>query len=299
MYRLLYFLRNAAANIRGELVASLLTLAVVTISFVILGAYVLVGMNVSRYVDEFAGQIQIIFYLEKDATAAEVETFVAKLREHPTVRRATYVTPAEALVRLQQDLADAPEFLQDLEESPVPASVEVELAGSFRHRPEVEPLVNAFSQFRVVESVDAGDEFDKAFSRILTGLWLSGVVIGIFLMISAVFIVANTIRLTIIRRREEIENMRLVGATNAFVKAPFLIEGIAMGAGGAMLALVLLLVVHRFVMVPMTLEGPALSVFTGFDWQFAPARFLFIAVALGALIGWIGAQFSVGRYLKA
>jgi cell division transport system permease protein len=295
---IVFFLRRAAANMAGERTATLLTLTVVIISFFIFGAYATIGVNLVGFVDHFAGHAQIVFYLKDGADGAQIEALQKSLKEEPDVQEVAYLTSQQALERLKRDLADAPEFLESLQESPVPASVEVKTRSAYRERPDLTGLIEKAKAYPIVESVDAGDEFSDAFARILSGMWAAGGIIAIFLMLSAIFIVANTIRLTIIRRRDEIENMRLVGATNAFVKAPFLIEGVIVGAVGAAAAIAVLYLLYRYLFIPAVIQGPALTVFTDFNPQFLRSSMVLAGIALGAFVGIVGAQLSVGRYLK-
>jgi cell division transport system permease protein len=293
-----YYLRQTAANIRGEWTASLLTVLVVTISFIIFGAFLLAGRNVEGFFEHFAGNVQIVFYMDDAASAEQIGALTKSLREDGRVKTATYISSQAALERLRRELLDAPEFLEGLTESPIPPSIEVEMKATLDQRPDLSRMVETYGRRPGVASVDAGDEFSDAFARVLAGMWMGGSVVAIFLTLSAVFIVANTIRLTIIRRRHEIDNMRLVGATNAFVNVPFLLEGVAVGVTGAAMATLALFIVYRWLVLPALLDAAVMSVFTGFNPRFLSAPMVLAALFLGAFVGWLGAQMSVGRYLK-
>jgi len=295
--RLWYFFRRALANMKGEGTAAFLTFMVVTISFIIFGAYVALGANVAGFMEGFSGNVQIVFYLNDDAEPAAIKSLVKSLGAEREVKKARFIGSREALQRLKRDLVGAPEFLAGLEESPLPASVEVELRAPFRGNPDLGRILSRYRDVSIIESIDAGDDFTDAFARVLAGIWLAGVVIAVFLMASAVFIVANTIRLTIIRRRDEIDNMRLVGATNRFVKAPFLIEGVLVGAAGAAFAALGLYLIYLFVLIPATVTAPVISVLTGFEPRFLSLRMVLGGIGLGAIVGYVGAQLSIGRYL--
>ncbi|MBZ0271691.1 ABC transporter permease [bacterium] len=294
-----YFVGRAFANMRAERTATTLTLLVVTISFLIFGAYMMLGFNVQGFVDHFAGEIQIVYYLREGVPAADGRRLAAEIEREANVRKARYISERESLDRLRRELIDAPELLDGLTASPIPASIEVTLAAAARDKAGYDDLVRRYETRPIVESVDAGDEFTDAFARVVAGMWAGGIVIALFLMLSAIFIVANTIRLTIIRRRDEIDNMRLVGATNTFVKTPFLIEGILVGALGAILAGATLWALHFAIVMPWTVTTSVLTVLTRFEPRFLPAEFLAAGLGLGAFVGLVGAQLSVGRYLKS
>ncbi|MCC6160554.1 MAG: ABC transporter permease [Deltaproteobacteria bacterium] len=296
--RIAFFARQAASNIRGEALATALSVAVVAISFLIFGAFVLLGQNMSGFFEHFAGQVQMVVYLRDDVSAAQIEDLSNALRAEPGVDTVSYLSSAAALERLRRDLLDAPEFLEGITESPIPASLEVAFRADFAERPNLRPVADRYRGRPGVASVDSGDEFSDAFAQVLAAIWAGGSVVAVFLMLSAVFIVANTIRLTIIRRRGEIENMRLVGATNAFVNAPFLIEGTFVGFVGAALAVGIQYVLYRLVALPAIINASVLSVLTGFDPSFLSSTLVFAGPALGAFVGLLGAQMSVGRYLK-
>lgn len=293
-----YFLKRSLANMRGEGVATLLTLMVVTISFLILGTYITLGLNLSRFVDYFAGHVQVVLYLDKEVSAEEVDALIRALSAEDQVVKVSYMTGEQALARMRVDLADAPDFLRGVEELSIPPSLEVELGVDFYQRPNLKEIVEKYRHAAGVDSIDAGDEFTDAFARLLAGLWFAGSAIAVFLMFSAMFIVANTIRLTIIRHRDEIENMRLVGATNFFVTTPFLIEGVLVGAAGALFAWVMLFALFRGLILPFVADAPAMSIMSGFDPSFMPIPLLALQMVMGAVVGFLGAQLSVGRYLR-
>ena len=296
--RIARFFYRALANMRQEGLAAFLTLVVVMISFLILGAYITFGLNVSNFIRHFAGHVQVVFYLDSDVTGSQISDLTRALGTEKDVVEVTYIPRDQAIARLKRDLAEAMDFLVGLEDIQAPASLEVELGVDFHTRPDLRSMIERYSQAPGVESVDAGDEFSDAFARLIAGLWASGIVIAIFLMFSAVFIVANTVRLTIVRHKDEIDNMRLVGATNAFVKTPFLIEGIIVGSLGAAAALSLLYLIYKFIVFPFVANAPAMSLLSGFTPEFPSLLISFAQVFFGALIGFFGAQISVGRYLK-
>ncbi len=289
---------RALTNIRQEGFAAFLTLLVVMISFLILGAYIILALNISNFIRHFAGHVQVVVYLKEGISAAQVNELTKSLSNEPDVVEVVYIPGEKAIERLKADLSDSLEFLAGIEDIKVPASLEIELGVDFHERPDLKQMIERYSMAPGVESVDAGDEFSDAFARLIAALWASGIVIAVFLMFSAIFIVANTVRLTIVRRRDEIDNMRLVGATNAFVKMPFLIEGIIVGSLGAAVALSLLYLLYASLILPFIVDAPSMSLLSGFHPAFLTLTMSLGQVLFGALIGLFGAQISVGRYLK-
>jgi cell division transport system permease protein len=273
--------------------------AVGTIALALLLAFGLrlVGANVARVASTWGRGVHMTVYLEPEVAPERAEEIAAVLARFPEVAKVERVSPAQAYQRLSRALGDRADLLDGVEEDLLPATLEVQLREGVAQVERMHPAFEKLRRLPGVEDVDAmGDWVERvaAIERLVRGV---GLLLGLLVSAACLYIVASTIRLGVFARREEIEILQLVGATDGFVKAPFLVEGTLQGAAGASLALAALYALFRACApwVEHTLGG-ALSA--------GPITFLAPldvagAVAIGAALGLIGSAFAVGRHVRA
>lgn len=257
----------------------------------------LVGANVARVASSWGRGVHMTVYLEPDLPPGRADEIAAVLARFPEVQRVDQVSPGEAYSRLQRALGDRADLLDGIEEDLLPATLEVQLKEGVGQVARMHPAFEKLKKLPGIEDVDAmGDWVERvaALERLVRGI---GLLLGLLVSAACLYIVASTIRLGVFARREEIEILQLVGATDGFVKAPFLVEGTMQGAAGAALALAALYALYRATApwVEHTLGG-ALSA--------GPIAFLapldvVCAVLIGALLGLVGSAFAVGRHVRA
>jgi cell division transport system permease protein len=296
---LVNLLARTRRNIRADAGANLGTMLAVGLAVSIPLIFSLLALNMGRLVDSFIGQVEMVVYLNKDASAPQLAGVAAAVRQMPEVESAAPVDAAVALQRFREDVPDMADIAVELGQNPLPATVEIRLHSTYRDMPQMESIAQRIMGLAGVAEVDYGREWAERLGRMIRYIWLGTFIMGLFLTTAAGLLVANTIRLTIYRRREEIGIYRLVGASNSFIRVPLLIEGAAQGLGGSLVGLALSYGVYRYVCSHITAAG-ALN-----DWLFGgvnPVWFsptlLLAAAALGGLIGLIAALLSTGRYMR-
>jgi cell division transport system permease protein len=298
-----FFFGNLAArawrNIRAEAGANLGTVLAVGLAVSIPLIFSLLAINMGRLVDSFVGQVEMVAYLGPNVATPQLAALAAELRQMPEVETAAPVDAASALQRFREDVPDMAEITTELGENPLPATVEIRLRSTYRDLPQMETIARRVKALPGVTEVDYGREWAARLGRITRYLWLGTFIMGLFLASAAGLLVANTIRLTIYRRREEIGIYRLVGASNSFIRVPLLIEGAVQGLGGSLVGLALAYGVYRLARYQVA-TGGSLN-----DWLlggispvwFSPTL-LAAAIALGGLIGLVAALLSTGRYMR-
>jgi cell division transport system permease protein len=219
-----------------------------------------------------------------------------KIHGWQEVQEVNYRSKDEALRILEEKMPDRKELLRGLPRNPLPASFEIRLKGEYRNSEGVQGLVKKLQGMPGVEDLQYGSEWLERFSAFMVLLKILGWTLGGLLLLATIFVISNTIRLNIFARREEIEIMRSVGATGMFIRAPFYIEGILQGLLGAVLALAMLF--GFFQLFLSRVYEPLRSLLGNFPAQFLNSEQM-AAVALGGVvIGLLGTQVSVGRYLR-
>jgi cell division transport system permease protein len=262
----------------------------IAVSLFVLGAFLTVASALSGLVTRWTETVQVIVYLE-DATPDRVrESLANRLREDPAVASLQFVSREEALARFRGMFRDLSSLPEDLGENPFPASLEVSLRPQRQSAAEVERLAKAFTGVPGVREI----QYDLLWiERLSTGVRLVRVVgafLGGILVLAAVFTISNVIRLTIYAREDELDIMRLVGATRAYVKGPFVAEGVIQGGLGGLAASLLLWTalawLSRDLQVSDLLPHATLSL--------SPALAVLL-VAGGMVVGLAGSLMSLSR----
>ncbi|MFP3870885.1 MAG: permease-like cell division protein FtsX [Syntrophobacteria bacterium] len=289
-----YFLKKALENLRLNPLLSLVTLSTIAISLTILGLFALIYLNLQNVLHHWGDEFHLTVYLHEGLSAEQTQELRRKLAEWPAVQETTYISKVKALARFRSQLGEYGGILEGLEENPLPASLELKIQSDFSRNENIEGFANRLERLPGVAEVQYGKKWLARLRIFLDVVKLVGITVGGLLLLATIFVVSNTIKLTFYSRQEELEIMRLVGATDFFIKAPFVIEGLLQGLVGAGLAaaglllLMLLVFSHldvplRFTVMPGSL--PSFSLVSGF-------------LALGMLLGILGSTVSLRRFLR-
>ena len=291
---LVYFLRKALENIWTNPFLSLVTLSTIAISMLILGLFSLMYLNVQQSLHQMGGELQITAYLQETISSEQAEVLRSKVADWPEVEGITYISKEQALARFRSQLREYAGILEGLKENPLPASLELTLMPQYGRSGNIKELSTRLGRLSGVAEVQYGRKWMAKLRVFVEVMKLVGITVGGLLLIATIFVISNTIKLTFYSRREELEIMRLVGATDFFIKAPFLIEGLLHGLGGALLAVgglsLLILFLFSHLDLPLRLAVMAGSLPTG---QLV-AGFL----GLGLLLGVLGSMVSLRRFLR-
>jgi cell division transport system permease protein len=276
-------IREALLAFRRAPLLSALSVMMIAFSLFSFGLFGLVVINWRKSFGQMEERVEIMAFVNDTTSVETLATAAGAIATYPEVQRATPVTKDEALERARRDMG---EFRDVYDATFLPASLEVTLRPGFRDPASVKRVVDRLGQLAYVDDVRYGEEFVRQLFSIRTVATATGAVLGVAFGAVAVIIIAATIRIAVMSRAREIAIMRLVGATDGFVRGPFLLEGLATGLSGGLFALLLLwaayLVITRFVPWVIFLDrGDA-----------------FAGVACGGLIGLLGSALAVRRYLR-
>ena len=297
MIRPQYFVRRALAGMRQAPFVN--AVAVVTIALSLFVVVVLAGVvgQVRVLLDAWGEDVVVTAYLKEDATADERVALIAFMRNAAGAGAVIDTIDREAaLERLRASLGKHAGILEGLDENPLPASIEVHGAVSFADPARVERFGRSVGRQAGVMEVDYGQEWSERLSRLIELFALVGFVMGGFALLGSAVMVSNTIKLAVMSRKAEIEIMKLCGATDAFVRLPFLIEGLLQGLLGAALAgsgaaLMWVFVVPEVQAV--LAETFALQLHTA-----PPYQALGWLLVGGMVLGLGGSALSLGRFLR-
>ncbi len=282
-----YALREALAVFRRTPLLGLLSVVAISLSLFVVGLFALTAFNIRRAIEQIEERVEVVAYL-RDGTAPDQRTIArGELLALPEVLEVTYVSKTEALATAVEELDEFREVFMDLEVNPLPASLEIRLRPGFRNPASVEDVAQRLMAYPFVEDVEFGREWVAkivSLRRIAGGA--TALIGGAFAVVAGI-IIATAVRISVFARRDEISIMRLVGATDGFIRRPFLIEGALSGLAGGSLAVAL--TYGAFYFVDLSLLRVA--------WP--PASWAFLAVAGGALYGLLSSAVAVRRHLKA
>jgi len=242
MRALRYAFDEASASLWRGRQSGLLSTGTIGVALLVLGGFLLTTANLQRLGDEWSRAAEMSVYLNDDATGAERAIIEGLIAPGPVVGGFEFVSKAQALERFKQTFADLASTIGTLESNPLPASYEVRLQPQAQGAAAVDNLATNLKAARGVADV----RYDRQWlDRLLSSISVVrtvGLVLGAILILAAALTVATVVRLALHTRRDEIEIMQLVGAPSAYIRGPFIMEGILQGGIGAAAALIVLLI---------------------------------------------------------
>jgi cell division transport system permease protein len=286
-----YFFREAARRLWVSKRTTFVAVAMISIALVTVGAFLLLAENLSRAVAQVEGTSRVNVFLDIAATPEQVRAVDLWLASHPDLAKRRFVSREEALARFRKHFANLSDVVAELDENPFPPSFEIDVSPRLTQSAAFGGEMAALRAVGGVDQVQYDWEWIEQLKRVIRVVNAVGLLAGGLLAVAAAFTIANVIRLTMMLYREEIDIMRLVGATERMIRGPFLLEGLLQGTIGGIAAVALLFaafaLARRFVV-------PSNSLLWGFLFNtFLPWQKLAALVAGGTLAGLIGSWISV------
>ena len=287
-----YFITEVAHSLRRNTWMSLASVGTVAVSLFVLGVFLILVLNMNRMASMLESQVQISVYLEDSVSDVDRRGLEHDIRNLQGIAHAGYVSRDEAKARLAERLGDQKDLLDALgDTNPLPDSFEVTVT-----QPDmVETAAKAIGEFPGIESTRYGQDVVQHLFDITRLMRIFGVALMLLLAAATVFIIANTIRLTVYARRKEVAIMKYVGATDWFIRWPFLLEGIVLGFVGGILAALAL----RSFYAAMAAKIYSTLAFFPLMPQYPFMNYVTLALLLaGMAIGATGSTVSLKRFLK-
>jgi cell division transport system permease protein len=276
-------LRETLIGFRRAPLLSVLSITTIAFSLFAFGLFSLVALNIRNTLRTIESRVEIRAFLTEGASVDSVAKMMESIGSFREVLRVEYVSPDSALERAKRELG---EFKDVFEAGFLPASLDIRMRDGFRDPQTIKTVVDRLRDMPLVEDVRYGEDWIAKLYRIRNIAAAAGVVLGAAFAAVAIIIIGATIRMTVLARTREISIMRMVGATDGFVRRPFLIEGFAKGILGGGLALLL------------TWFANSLISRTFIKTDFFPPSLAVLGLLGGALIGGLGSALSVGRHLR-
>lgn len=284
-----WFIREALISLRRNWVMSLAAITTVALSLLIVGVFAFTALTLDQMISNLEKEVEVEAFLKDDATTQEINELQAKIFNWQEVEKVNFISKEKALEIFRKEHPDLTKELEGV--NPLPASFQIRL----KNPRDVEKVAKRLEKEEIVEEVEYGKKIVKKLFAATNAIRLIGMVFILLLSFVSLALIAITIRLAIFARRQEIAIMRLVGASNWFIRLPFLLEGMIEGFVGALLAtlLVYILRVSFFARIKEAIAFLPISFSPLLFWQVS-----FGLMIAGISIGALGSTIALRRYLK-
>ncbi len=286
--------KRAVRDFRQNFVTHLMTTIVVGLTCLIFVFFSLFSFNLQHVVERFGRQLAIIVYLKKDVSQERIPAIYQKIAGLEGIESVRFVSSEEAFKRLEKFFKDEEEVLQGVDPLFLPPSFEVQINRAVYHLDRIKDIAAELSKWPEVDKVQYGRAWVdrlEAFSRIVRGAVVAS---GLILLITAAFVVSNTIKLTVFARQEEIEIMRLVGGTSGFIQGPFLLAAFFQGTVGSSGAILISFFAYRYVLGMLDYTGLVRSL----SLEFLPPIYIGLFIVAAGLFCVIGTALALRRFLR-
>ena len=287
-----YFIVDALKSIKRNRTISIAAMITVLITFFVFGTFTLLALNFNKSIEDVASKIQIQVYLKDDIKLVDQKEIELKLMENPEVSEVTYESKDEAFLNLKENLGSNEGLLEgyDLNNNPLPSSFIVNL----KDPSYAEDVTKSVESMTGVEGIGNQQDVINTISKFVNVVQIVGIGLFIVFIGVSVFLIMNTIKLTVYSRRREVGIMKFVGATDWFIRWPFVIEGIIIGAIGALVASLALFLIYSAIFKWIV---SSMFIVNLVQPQFVLTTLLACFVGGGIIVGTVGSIFALRKFL--
>jgi len=288
------FFKKAVQDILRNRFLNTVAITTIVLSVLIVSTTALFFINANDIMNSWKKGVKIMAYLKPNVHESDIPDIRHTIQKMYGVEDVRFISKKDALQSLKKQMRRQSSIFSDLKENPLPDAFEIRMISSSQSWEKVETLSKSIESLPEVDEVEYGKRWLSRFENMFNLFRLAGFSLGTVFFVATIFIVANTIRLILYARREELYIMRLVGASNAFIKIPFYIEGILIGILGGLLGLFILFIV--FTLISSNIDSGLAPGF--FQLNFLPLWSLFIILFTSLAVGWLGCYISLKQFLK-
>ncbi len=288
-------IKEAFSQIVSNRYTTAAAVGIISVILMVFGMFLLAIYNLNLLAETLKSDMQVITYFDKNISIDRLQGIKEEISRFGEVENITYISKEHALDMLARDRVSIRDMVKELKENPLPDSFKISLVDIARTPAGINALVQRLKGIKEISDIDYGEEWVEKLDVLITTVKVIGVVVGGIMILVVLFIVSNTIKFTLLTRREEIGIMKFVGATNLFIKVPFIIEGGFLGLISAIGSIIMLFFTYRLILykIPVT----AYVWLGGIEFTFIPWEAIALLIGTSVLLGCFGSWVSVGRYL--
>lgn len=296
MRRPLYLIQEALTSLRVNRTSVMIGIITTAFTISCFGVFVLLYDNLKHLAGTLQHDIEVVAYIQPDAADKVIAGIRQRLDSEQAVRELIFVSKEEALKEFHLEFPDESTLLEGMEDNPLPPSFVIQLSSGFQEADSIEAFAERVKLFPGVAQVRYSQDWIDTLALLVSYFEFGAIIIGVILGVATTTIIANTVRLSFYSRKEEIEILRLIGATGSFIATPYIIEGAILGLCGGGLAVVLLKGVFEL----FRLELNASGWFSGLEsvLMFFPFHTSVFLVLSGMLLGCGSSVLSVLGLMK-
>lgn len=289
-----YFIKQALINVISNRVVHVICLGTMVISMLMLAAFLLLFVNLNSWLQECGRSFSVSVYLQDGISENTINRISSAIKDLPAIEIKRFVSKESALKDLKRFLGAQKGLIEGLANNPLPASFELVFKDVEGQHSDLQEIKGGLEKIEGIDEVQYSKERLKQFEGLSSIVRTFGLVVGGLLCTGVLFIVTNTIKLTIYSRRHEIEILKLVGATDWFVKIPFLLEGAIQGISSGGLALLILFFAYSL----LCAEKLHLFTLAVLEFTFLPQEYIFMIFFLSVALGLLGSFIATGRFIS-
>jgi len=277
-------MKEGMIGLKRAKLASVITISTIAVSLTLFGLFLVIAFQVRNFVEQFQDRIFVEVFIDTSLDGSEVRLLRGRFENYSGVETVQFISKEDALVRFEAEFG--PEMIEAIGENPLPSSFQIQLDKSHRTGADLDSFAEYASSLSGVDEVVYHKRLFQLLNQYKLVIFIGGIILVALVFFSTVFLIANTLRLTILSQKEIIHNMMLVGATDAFIRRPYVIQGVLQGliGGGIASLIVLLLIRAASLRFSALLQNAALLA-----W---------IPCVLGVVFAYLGSRRGLTRFLK-
>ncbi len=283
---MIYIFQEAFKGFFKNKSMSLITVGIVSVSIFIFGLFIIGTANLMNLIKLAEDKIEMVAYINENTNENGIQSVRNNILSIAGVQSVEYISKEQAKEQFIKDFKDNANLLEVFENNPLPASIKVHISIAYKNPENLKNISEKIALFKEVSDVDYGAEWVDELDRAVKFLFIIDIILGIIIALASVFIVFNTIRLTIMARKDQIDIMDLVGATESYIEIPYIIEGIFHGLLGSLISAGILYLLFSF----LSTKFPALISMNN--------SIICILAIFGVFLGFIGSIMSVKQCLS-
>jgi len=281
---LIYSMKEGVVGLKRAKLASVITISTIAVSLSLFGLFLVISVQVRNFVEQFQDRIFVEVFIDTSLEKDDVTSLSRKLETYSGTESVKFISKEDALARFEAEFG--PEMIEAIGENPLPSSFQIQLDKSHRTSADLESFAEYARYQSGVDEVVYHKRLFQLLNQYKLVIFIGGVVLVVLVFFSTVFLIANTLRLTILAQKEIIHNMVLVGATNGFIRRPYVIQGVLQGViGGGIASLIVLFLIQAASLRFSALLQNALLL----AW---------IPLVIGVFFGYLGSRRGLNRFLK-